>query len=236
MKDLIPRFIGEKKWDKSPRTRKFVVSGCGRSGTLYMAKVLNILGFEVGHEGVHRNGTSSWYLTEPSHANYIKAQFYEHNVTYIHIVRNPLNVITSMWHCEHMKSRFALDFVREYLPQWELGYDLEAVVKWWVLWNMGTSTNFPIDITLPIEQLQLPDAVYSFCEKARIKYTPKKFQKIVALGEKTHTHRRLLLDSLKKDYGEDFLKTLTIEDIANECGEELTGVLKDFAKNYGYTL
>jgi len=232
----VPQFIGEKKWSSNPLVRKFVVSGCGRSGTLYMTKVLDILGFEVGHEGVLKNGTSSWYLTEKSHADYIKKAFEGHDVTYIHIVRNPLNVITSMWQCENLKNRMALRFVRDHYPNFDQIQSLEAVIKWWIFWNMQTSSNFPINVTLPIEQLQMPDALHNFCKQIKVKYTPKKFQKIKALGTKTHAIRGLLKASLQKTFGPAILRPKTFEDIQMECGKGLAFLLKTFAKNYGYEL
>lgn len=231
-----PPFIGKQKWSKDPKVRKFVIVGCGRSGTLYMTKVFDILGFDVGHEGIHRNGTSSWYIVEKKHAQYIKKIFAGHNVTYIHLIRNPLDVITSMWHCEHLKNRMALDFVRKYCENLPLEYDLEAVVKWWIYWNHQVTTNFKINFTLPVEQLQYPDAFYEFCQLIKVKYKSKKFHKVKELGMKTHTIRGLMKNSLKKTYGKDFLNRLTIQDIEDECGGEWTKLLKSYAEKYGYRL
>lgn len=235
MKQEIPKFIGIQKYDKNLRTRKFVITGCGRSGTLFMTKVFEILGFEIGHEGILKNGTSSWYLTERSHSMYIKRLFKNHNTTFIHIVRHPLHVISSMYLCEHLKNRLALDFVRKYYPEWKLNNGLQSVVVWWIFWNMETASKFNIDVTLPIEQLQYPDAFCTFCRSIGIKYKPKYFQRVKELGDKTHTIRGMFKHSLKKTYGEDILKPITFKDIKKE-NKTLAQTLKDFAKNYGYKL
>lgn len=234
-KDSLPKFIGTQKWDKKPKTRKFVITGCGRSGTLYMTKVLKILGFTVGHEGILKNGTSSWYITERSHSEYIKSVFQGHDVTFIHIVRHPIAVISSMWLCEHLRNRLALDFVRIYYPEWHIAHDLESIACWWIFWNMEVSKNLPIHITLPIEQLQYPDAFARFCTLLKIKYRPKYYQRVKELGEKTHTIRGIFKASLKKTYGEDILKPITFKEI-KEDNLTLANTLRTAAKNYEYEL
>lgn len=230
-----PEFIGTQQWDRNSKTRKFVITGCGRSGTLFMTKVLKVLGFIIGHENILKNGTSSWYLTEHSHSEYIKSIFQGHNITFIHIVRHPLDVISSMWLCEHLKNRLALDFVRTYYPKWNIAYDLNSVVCWWIFWNMEVQKNFPIHITLPIEQLQYPDSFAKFCDLLKIKYRPKYFRRVKTLGDKIHTIRGIFKASLKKEYGEEILKPITFDEI-KEDNHHLAGTLKNFAKNYGYEL
>lgn len=231
-----PDHIGSTKWGSRPGTRKYIISGCGRSGTLFMSRVFRIMGREVGHENILRNGCSSWYLAESDHAGYVKKALDGHRVVYIHVVRNPLDVITSMWHCEHLRNREALDFVREYYPQWGIGRNLEGVVKYWIYWNALTAANLPISVTLPVEQLQYPDAFCAFCTAIGIKYQPKYFQKTKDLGNKTHTIRGMFRKSLEKTYGKEFLEPLTIEDIEDACSPDIFRLLQQVAGNYGYKI
>ena len=46
--------------DNRPQLKVLVI-GCGRSGTLYTATVLQLLGIDVGHELPGRNGMVSWW-------------------------------------------------------------------------------------------------------------------------------------------------------------------------------
>jgi hypothetical protein len=64
---------------------KFLITGYPRSGTYYIAKVLNTLGNKVGHEFVDKDGCVSW-------GHLPKADEFD---TVIHQVRNPLKVIGS---------------------------------------------------------------------------------------------------------------------------------------------
>ena len=44
------------------KNRPLLITGCARSGTTYISKVLLQGGFEVGHERMMSDGVSSWYL------------------------------------------------------------------------------------------------------------------------------------------------------------------------------
>ena len=43
-----------------------VVTGCPRSGTLYTAKLLQAVGFDVRHEALGKDGIVSWYVVPNS--------------------------------------------------------------------------------------------------------------------------------------------------------------------------
>jgi len=63
----------------------FLITGYGRSGTLYTANLLIKLGYKVGHEFVDRDGIVSWMHLD-------RANDFE---TVIHQVRHPLKVLSS---------------------------------------------------------------------------------------------------------------------------------------------
>lgn len=78
---------------------KFIITGCGRSGTNYVASRLNSAGVNCGHENVftvngpvldasYYDGDSSWFA-----APYLGNVFPDACV--LHVVRNPLKVIES---------------------------------------------------------------------------------------------------------------------------------------------
>jgi len=78
--------------------KKFIITGCGRSGTGYMAEKLNAAGLKCGHESVFRvDGSVKWYdydcdsswFAAPHIKNLPK------DILIIHIVRNPIFVAKS---------------------------------------------------------------------------------------------------------------------------------------------
>lgn len=79
----------------------FVITGCGRSGTQYLAECLLASGIDCTHEQVFRRtgvtknsalpqGDSSWYAAS-------RIQSLPSNTPVIHIVRNPVKVVTSLY-------------------------------------------------------------------------------------------------------------------------------------------
>lgn len=91
-----------------------LVTGVGRSGTGFMAKLLTMNGVECGHEsvfgvnGVTRNGGLIWHPNDrPSESSWLAAPLVQdlyHNFGYvdentkiIHVVRNPYKVVQSIW-------------------------------------------------------------------------------------------------------------------------------------------
>jgi len=63
----------------------FLITGAGRSGTLFMANLLIMCGYQVGHEYEERDGLVSWMHLD-------RAEKYS---PVIQQVRNPVNTITS---------------------------------------------------------------------------------------------------------------------------------------------
>jgi len=78
---------------------KFIITGCGRSGTNYVAERLNAAGIKCGHESVFKvneikensknyDGDSSWFSAPFLGKEYSSAKI-------LHIVRDPKKVIES---------------------------------------------------------------------------------------------------------------------------------------------
>jgi hypothetical protein len=111
----------------SPALRPFVVTGCARSGTTYMAALLSGLGLRIGHEVVFGprtrsfdgwrglNGDSSW-LAAPFLADLDDALVF-------HQVRHPLKVVRSL---------VGIRFFAERTPLFLAGDDLYTRAKWQV--------------------------------------------------------------------------------------------------------
>jgi hypothetical protein len=84
--------------------RRLLVTGCGRSGTLYASAVWQAVGLDVRHEmpvppnGVMgEDGIASWYMAvdDPEPPYGPSARGYTFDLV-IHLVRNPLEVIPSV--------------------------------------------------------------------------------------------------------------------------------------------
>ena len=115
-----------------PLNRRLLVSGCGRSGTKYIAFVLQRMGLDVRHERLGRDGISSWTMavtTEerfygpPSSAASFKQVF--------HQTREPLSVINS---CLSFTDR-SWDFICENIPCPRAASPDIRAATYWLLWN-----------------------------------------------------------------------------------------------------
>ena len=146
-----------------PLTR-FVVAGCSRSGTTYMAELMSALGFQCGHERVFNiwSITGLGDLIDPmtaffdlgekqGDASFLSIPYIDQlpkGTIVLHQVRNPLEVIQS-----HMGIRF---FADPYLPSmylanehprilgflqthcqeiWETNTEIGRCMRYWYYWN-----------------------------------------------------------------------------------------------------
>lgn len=122
--------------------RRLLITGCPRSGTRYVAKVLSKSGLRVSHEGLGKDGAVCSFLAVDDyyyanvHANPVEGIVVRRrDIEFEHVwhqVRNPINVIDSLvtaplrrgiWHWYDMHCA--------------CGYEphLEAAARFWVYWN-----------------------------------------------------------------------------------------------------
>ena len=94
---------------------KIGVAACARSATLYTAKVLRSLGYDIGHEEWARDGSVGYHLAviKPNNC--------------FHQVRNPLDQISSM--VEHGSWGFANDVIDVE------GNGIIGCMQYWLKWN-----------------------------------------------------------------------------------------------------
>jgi hypothetical protein len=109
-----------------------LVTGCGRSGTKYIAFALRRIGLDVRHERLGRDGISSWTMavrTErrpygpPSSACSFNQIF--------HQTREPLQVIQS---CLSF-TESSWDFISENVPCSRIAPLIIRAATYWLLWN-----------------------------------------------------------------------------------------------------
>src|SRR5688572_3312018 len=149
--------------DDTPLTR-FVVAGCSRSGTTYMAKLMSALGFPCGHERIF----NIWRICRIGDFSEPMVAFFEPDskqgdasflsipylgelpdkTVVLHQIRNPLEVIRS-----HMGIRFfadpyqpsmylakehlqILNFLRTHRPEiLEAETEVGRCMRYWYHWN-----------------------------------------------------------------------------------------------------
>lgn len=80
---------------------RFVVTGCARSGTEYLSRLLTLAGVNCGHEGVFNrwggHGQLAWdgACDFEADSSFIAAPF-DLSIPVAHLIRSPLNVIRSI--------------------------------------------------------------------------------------------------------------------------------------------
>jgi len=229
--------------------KKVILYGCGRSGTRYMARVFGVLGIQVGHEKCGPNGICSWYLVEKSRAGLLQKRLVDHDIKYIHLVRNPLKVIASMRKIEvlamipdaknRIEKRAGLNFFETTHPQYihlRRSNPFEYITQWWVTWNKEAENNLPKDKRIRVEDVRTEAAVKCLCEILELEYTSEKHHRILGLGRNIHTLSRRTtraVHTIKPEVEEE----LTLEKLDKYIdNRELLGELVQMAFRYGYNI
>lgn len=133
---------------------KILVTGCGRTGTQYMASLFTYLGFRSNHERIYTHYSAENYdeemvrikwLCADVESSWMAAPFLDklsHDVAVWHILRDPLKVLRC-WLGHKLLDDIvpsqptpnAGPFIRKYLPQCAEGTSLQRVVDYIVYWN-----------------------------------------------------------------------------------------------------
>jgi len=129
-----------------------IVTGCGRSGTYYMALALQALGFDVGHEQWGTAGQVGFHAAvDLRGAKKGKPWRLERDTSDIvlHQVRHPLGTISSF----QTAQGYSWDFICEH----EKAIDRKAplvlrCMQYWYYWNIKASTY--ADLTYRIEEIE----------------------------------------------------------------------------------
>ncbi len=148
--------------------RGLLVTGCGRSGTTYTAKLLQTLGLKFGHERLGMHGIASWYLGSkqkkvpfgPS-----MQQLAWLDLPVVHQVREPLSAISSCLAIGKSSRRFLEEESAVFRATSRIGF----AMRYWLYWNqtceqLGSFTYQieRLDETLPkvlaIGKLDLPES------------------------------------------------------------------------------
>ena len=152
--------------------RRLLITGCGRSGTLYATGIWRALGLDIRHErpvlpnGVMGDdGMASWFMAadDPEPPSGPSALDYEFGVV-IHQVRHPLKVIASMAQFIFREGKRAPAYIDQNVPETRLSADEQYYLehkdqlilkasRYWYYWNVLAEAK--ADTTVKVEDLDL---------------------------------------------------------------------------------
>jgi len=116
-----------------PAEARVLITGCGRSGTKYIASVLSAAGLDVGHETMGRDGIASWLLAADSgYVPYGPVRRFLHFQTILHQTRAPLLVISSM----QTSQKSSWEYICRNIPCSPDEPLLLRCAKYWRHWNL----------------------------------------------------------------------------------------------------
>lgn len=126
---------------------KILVTGCGRAGTQYTARLLNLLGIPCGHERVYTHAGINDWDGQQAESSWLAAPLVSEAIPedcmVWHQLRDPLKVVRC-WNSHRTLTDFnsALPqpvevqrFVFRHLPECSEGDDLERCVKYVLGWT-----------------------------------------------------------------------------------------------------
>lgn len=121
------------KIKKDKPIRYLLITGCARSGTMYINKVLQKCGLEVRHESVGETGIVSWLMAVPSkRAPYGPGGNNFQFVHTFHQVRDPLRTIPSL--CSEPAKSWA--YICHHVPEISLNDKVFVrAAKYYYYWN-----------------------------------------------------------------------------------------------------
>lgn len=115
--------------------RFLLITGCARSGTMFMSRLMLRSGIDAPHESMGGDGIVSWLMAVDAE----KAPWGpgRHNYTFDHIfhqVRNPLKSVNSIYNSESNES---WRYICKNMPEISMKADLlTRSVQYWVYWNL----------------------------------------------------------------------------------------------------
>jgi hypothetical protein len=118
--------------------RELLVTGCARSGTGYISKLLTEAGYAIDHERIGKFGTSAWPMAIISDYAPWGPPATSANFKHIfHQVRHPVKVISSVYTSEPKRS---WEYIMKYIPEIESkDSHVTKCAKYWYYWNLKAS-------------------------------------------------------------------------------------------------
>lgn len=105
----------------------YLVTGCGRSGTHFLAKYLQLNGLDIGHEKPEQQGVVGWIYAADGFCK-DRLTTFDHRG---HIIRHPQTMLRSV---QTINPR-AWRYIFRYLPACEHPDKAVAGARYWLHWN-----------------------------------------------------------------------------------------------------
>lgn len=192
-----------------------LVTGCSRSGTMYISKVLNECGLHIGHEWPEKDGLSSWLFAVNTDAAPWGPQPNEIHFQHIfHQVRDPLKVISSVFTHEPVES---WQYIIAQIPEisWE-DSRLTKAAKFWYYWNLSAEKKS--EWTYRVEAIK--EILPEYSRRLRVTLDMTALDRVPTNSNTRGSYY----------YPEEFKWS----DLEAELSPELYNNIRELAKRYGY--
>ena len=239
---FLPIFI---LFETTHNHRLLLITGCARSGTSDISKLLGETGLRVGHERVRRNGVCSWDLAVDPEEGRWKIKKGQYKFAHIfHQVRHPLKTISSVYSTEDEDSwNYIMKHLKEIDPE---DSHLIKCAKYWYYWNLQAEkraewTYRIEDISILLDEfgrrleskldkkILTEDSRCNFTWTETIDPWDQIGKQLVRRLDKAAL-KRIAKDTHTKGPHKDF----TWEDLQREIDPELYANIRALAKKYGY--
>ncbi len=217
--------------------KRLLITGCGRSGTLYTAKLWQSLGLDIRHERpvppngiMGADGMASWFMAadHPNPPSGPSILDYTFDVV-IHQVRHPLKVIASMAQFILQHGKRAPGYIERHVPdtklspeeQNRLDFKQQLILKasrYWYHWNLMAEAKAGKIVRVEDLIEELPD----LCHLVGVPYRPG----FIDLLPKDINARRFHVPEEPWE--------VTWEDIKS-LDSDIYRSIKHLAAEYGYT-
>lgn len=135
--------------DGGVRTYAFLVTGCGRSGTHFVNKFLQLNGIDVGHEAPGEKGVVGWDYG-------VRQVWRDRNMDFehkVHLIRDPRKSIRSMQTIKDRGWALILKYAPECRPPEPNRNDLIlASGRYWLYWNRSAMAL--CDLSVKLEEFE----------------------------------------------------------------------------------
>lgn len=132
----------------TPIKLNFMITGHGRSGTKYMYKLFNWLGFLVGDKWNGHDGMSHDFPMSVQSNLWPMREFKRYYHHLIQVVRNPHKVVESTYLCRVYN---LVEDRAERIPEIARGNKIERTIRSLVLWNQAIKNEKP-DLVVKVEE------------------------------------------------------------------------------------
>ena len=214
--------------------KQILITGCGRSGTKYIARVLERVDLEVRHERKGRDGCSAWHIASPLaplarpninedilSGNPLRLREINEKAIILHQVREPIAVISST----RIFHDSSWEFIYKNILQIKRSMTLtHRCMAYWFYWNLLAESQ--AEWTYQVERLFEPVIFNEFCKRIGTYPTLGQFENMKKVSTRKNSR-----DKRKAREGIDI--PFTHEELEKEDSTLYNRIVKQ-GERYGY--